>query len=75
MSWTKQSFGLLITTLCQWWSPTTLRISGDKSVRGQLSQTRDGRLQCRFPERIVILANHQVCSGARAPLFNDSQKS
>ncbi|KAI9842819.1 MAG: hypothetical protein M1838_002970 [Thelocarpon superellum] len=60
MSWTKQSFGLFITTLCQWWSPTTIRVSGDRSVQGQLRQRPDGRLECRFPERVVIMANHQL---------------
>lgn len=60
MAWTKQCFGLFMTTICQWWSPTTVRISGDSSVSGQLRQTPDGRLECAFPERIVLLANHQV---------------
>ncbi len=60
MSWTKQSFGLLLTTVCQWWSPTTIRISGDRSVRGQLRRNKGGRLECDFPERIVLMANHQV---------------
>ncbi|KAI9823800.1 MAG: hypothetical protein M1826_007621 [Phylliscum demangeonii] len=29
MRWTKQCFGLLITTLCQWWSPTMIRLYSD----------------------------------------------
>jgi 1-acyl-sn-glycerol-3-phosphate acyltransferase len=57
---TKQSFGLLIITLSQWFSPTVIRLSGDKSVRGQLLETNDGRLQTDFPERIVLMANHQL---------------
>lgn len=68
MSLTKQSFGLLITTMCQWWTPTLIRVSGDKSVRGQLRKTRDGRLECDFPERIILMANHQVLS-SRADAF------
>jgi hypothetical protein len=60
MAMTKQHFGLVITTMTQWWSPTTVRISGDKSVRGQLRQAADGRIECDFPERIVLIANHQV---------------
>ncbi|KAF2811076.1 acyltransferase-domain-containing protein [Mytilinidion resinicola] len=60
MAMTKQHFGLVITTMTQWWSPTTVRISGDKSVRGQLRQTADGRIECDFPERIVLIANHQI---------------
>jgi len=57
---TKQSFGLLIITLSQWFSPTVIRVSGDKSMRGQLLKTKDGRLQTDFPERIVLMANHQL---------------
>ncbi|KAI9721575.1 MAG: hypothetical protein M1812_002337 [Candelaria pacifica] len=62
MSLTKQSFGLLITTITQWFSPTLIRVSGDKSVRGQLRQTKDGRLEVDFPERIVLISNHQLYS-------------
>ena len=57
---TKQSFGLLLITLSQWFAPTTIRISGDRSVRGQLLETKDGRLQTDFPERMVLMANHQL---------------
>ncbi|KAI1767971.1 acyltransferase-domain-containing protein [Hypoxylon sp. FL1150] len=60
MSLTKASFGLLITTMTQWWAPTVIRISGDASVAGQLSLTPDGRVQCAFPERMVMIANHQI---------------
>jgi lysocardiolipin and lysophospholipid acyltransferase len=60
MSLTKQSFGLLVTTMTHWWAPSKIRISGDASVAAQLSLTRDGRVQCAFPERMVMIANHQV---------------
>ena len=60
MALTKQSFGLLIITLTQWFSPTIMRVSGDESVRGQLRQTKDGRLELDFPERLVMIANHQL---------------
>jgi 1-acyl-sn-glycerol-3-phosphate acyltransferase len=60
MSLTKQSFGILITTITQWFSPTLVRVSGDKSVRGQLGRTGDGRLHVDFPERLVMIANHQI---------------
>ena len=60
MALTKQSFGLLIITLTQWFSPTTIRVSGDKSVRGQLMRTKDGRLHTGFPERLVMISNHQL---------------
>jgi lysocardiolipin and lysophospholipid acyltransferase len=60
MALTKQHFGLFIVTMQTWWTPTLVRVSGDASVRGQLLQTPDGRLECDFPERMVLLANHQV---------------
>ncbi|KAI0470793.1 acyltransferase-domain-containing protein [Xylariaceae sp. FL0804] len=60
MSLTKASFGLLITTMTQYWAPTVIRISGDASVAGQLSLTPDGRIECAFPERMVMIANHQI---------------
>lgn len=60
MALTKQSFGLLIATMTQWWSPTVVRISGDASVVGQIRRTADGRVECSFPERLVLIANHQV---------------
>ncbi|KAJ5888923.1 acyltransferase-domain-containing protein [Penicillium taxi] len=60
MAYTKQNFGLVITALTQWGSPTLFRISGDASVRGQLHLTEDGLLQTNFPERLVLIANHQV---------------
>ncbi|OQO03699.1 hypothetical protein B0A48_10364 [Cryoendolithus antarcticus] len=60
MALTKQYFGLLITTMTQWWSPTLVRVSGDKSVAGQLHQAADGSLRVDFPERIVLISNHQL---------------
>lgn len=60
MAVTKESFGLLVTTMTHWWAPTVIRISGDESVAGQLSLTPDGRVECAFPDRMVMIANHQV---------------
>lgn len=60
MALTKQSFGLLVTTMTHWWAPTVIRISGDASVADQLSLTPDGRVECAFPERMVMIANHQI---------------
>jgi hypothetical protein len=57
---TKQSFLLLITTITQWSGPTLMRISGDESVSGQIRKTADGRVEYNFPDRIVMIANHQV---------------
>ena len=61
MSWTKQLFGILITTVTQWFSPTTVRVSGDASVAPQLRQAADGSLDLSaFPQRLVLIANHQL---------------
>jgi len=60
MALTKQSFGILITTITQWFSPTVIRVSWDQSVRGQLHKTPDGRLETSFPERMILLSNHQI---------------
>ncbi|KAK3896780.1 hypothetical protein C8A05DRAFT_39670 [Staphylotrichum tortipilum] len=60
MSLTKQSFGLLIATMTHWWGPTTIRISGDASVANQIRKTEDGLVEFSFPERIVMIANHQI---------------
>lgn len=57
---TKQYFGLLVTTMTQWWSPTLVRVSGDKSMAGLLKQNADGMLEIDFGERIVLMANHQI---------------
>ena len=47
-------------TMTQWWAPTTVRVSGDSTMRGQLLKTTDGGLICNFPERMVLMANHQI---------------
>ncbi|CEJ54787.1 Putative Lysophosphatidic acid acyltransferase LPAAT [Penicillium brasilianum] len=60
MAYTKQNFGLVIAALTEYGCPTLLRVSGDESVRGQLHLSDDGMLQTRFPERLVLIANHQV---------------
>ncbi|KAH8663562.1 acyltransferase-domain-containing protein [Tricladium varicosporioides] len=62
MALTKQSFGIVITTLTQWFAPTLVRISGDESVAGELRKTEDGRIECHFPDRVVLFANHQIYS-------------
>ena len=62
MALTKQSFGIVITATTKWWSPTLVRISGDASVAGQLQETADGRVECHFPDRMVMMSNHQVRS-------------
>ncbi|KAL6704550.1 hypothetical protein ACN47E_008060 [Coniothyrium glycines] len=60
MAMTKQHFGIVITTMTYWWAPVKIRVSGDESVRGQIRKTKDGKLECDFPERIVLISNHQI---------------
>lgn len=60
MAVTKQHFSLLIITMQQWWMPIKVRISWDKDLRGQIRQTKEGRLETDFPERMVLIANHQI---------------
>ncbi|KAK9473224.1 acyltransferase-domain-containing protein [Dipodascopsis tothii] len=60
VDYTKQSFGLLVTTMTQWWSPTPVHVVGDSSVRGLITRTEDGRLETHFGERVVLIANHQI---------------
>ncbi|KAH7242257.1 acyltransferase-domain-containing protein [Fusarium tricinctum] len=60
MAMTKRSFGLTITLMTQIWGPTTIRISGDDSVAGQIKLQPDGVVRFEFPERLVLIANHQI---------------
>ncbi|EXJ59443.1 uncharacterized protein A1O5_12068 [Cladophialophora psammophila CBS 110553] len=60
IAFTKQSFGLLTMTLTQTFAPTKVIVSGDKTVRGQLLKSTDGDLILDFPERLVLIANHQI---------------
>lgn len=60
IAFTKQSFGLLTMTLTQTFAPTKVIVSGDASVRGQLLKSADGNLILDFPERLVLIANHQI---------------
>ncbi|KAI6247810.1 hypothetical protein HI914_04542 [Erysiphe necator] len=60
MALTKRSFGIFMTLLTQFWAPTIIRISGDSSVAGQIQKTKDGKVQLLFPERLVMVANHQL---------------
>lgn len=81
IAFTKQSFGLLTMTLTQTFSPTKVIVSGDESVRGQILRKTDGTLLLDFPERLVLIANHQIytdwlylwwtayCSGMHGRLY------
>lgn len=57
---TKRFFGIAITALTEWACPTPVRVSGDRSVQGQVGLMKDGQLDGRFPQRLVLIANHQV---------------
>lgn len=60
MAYTKECFAVLVTCLTQWWAPTVVNVSGDSSMLGQLIKKKDGSLECRFADRMVLMANHQV---------------
>ena len=60
MSFTKQQFGMMINTITQWFSPTTIRISADNAVADEIRLSPTGRLETTFPNRMVLIANHQV---------------
>ncbi|KAK5083074.1 hypothetical protein LTR05_006956 [Lithohypha guttulata] len=62
MALSKQSFAIITIMLTQCFSPTTIRLSGDSSMRGQFSKAKDGSglLETRFPERMVLISNHQI---------------
>jgi len=60
MAYTKECFAILVTCLTQWWAPTVVRVSGDSSMIGQLIKQKDGSLECRFADRMVLMANHQL---------------
>ena len=60
MALTKQSFAITITNITHFFSPTKIRVSGDASVAGQIHKGEDGLLKLKFPERMVMIANHQV---------------
>ncbi|KAL8642091.1 MAG: hypothetical protein Q9228_001176 [Teloschistes exilis] len=46
--------------MTQCWAPTVVRVSGHKSVRGELLKTTEGNLLSNFPERLILIANHQI---------------
>ena len=60
MAFTKQCMTLLVLSMTQWWTTTTVHVSGDESVQDQIHRLPDGRLQCNFASRMVLIANHQV---------------
>lgn len=59
---TKRYFAIITSFVTHIWGPTTIRISGDATVMKQIEATPEGGVQFNFPERIVLIANHQVCT-------------
>lgn len=60
MALTKSYFGILVTTMTSWFSPTVIRISGDASMRDLIHQDAAGLLRMELGERVVLMANHQL---------------
>lgn len=60
MALTKQSFGIVLTCITQWFSPTTVRVSWDPELQDQFQLGPNGQLETKFPERLVLISNHQV---------------
>ena len=58
---TKSHFAVLIIFITQLWSPTTVVVSGDESVKDQVRRLKDSvGVELAFPGRILLIANHQV---------------
>lgn len=62
MAFTKEGMAVLILSMTQWWTSTEVHISGDDSVKDQIRLLPNGRLECNFSDRLVLIANHQVFS-------------
>lgn len=61
MAFTKQLFGLIAITITHWFSPTIIRLSGEAAIADQMRISQGGTLETTFPNRLVLMANHQVC--------------
>ena len=46
-------------------APTPIIISGDESVKDEIKASPDGRVETKFDERMVLIANHLVYSLTR----------
>lgn len=66
MAMTKRCFAVCACFGNGFWAPITIRISGDESVAGQIHATESGDVRFDFPERIILIANHQVSALLRA---------
>lgn len=56
----KSSTAVLLIGLNQWRAPTTAEISWDESMKGQIKWTSNGKIEFDAPDRMVLIANHQV---------------
>lgn len=56
-------------TLMTRFAPTPIIISGDESVKDEIKETPDGRVETHFAERIVFVANHLVRVDSLAALI------
>ena len=73
MASTKKAMALFILFMTQRWTTTHVYVSGDESVRGQIRQLPDGRVEYGFAERMLLISNHQVLPVwpfLRTPLFS-----
>lgn len=62
MAFTKAQFGLVVVSITHWCAPVTIKVSGDESIGGQLKKSSHGDLDCDFPDRALLISNHQVSS-------------
>jgi lysocardiolipin and lysophospholipid acyltransferase len=60
MAFSKESFALVTVMMTQLWGPTLIRFSGDPDVTSQIRRNEDGTVEFSFPERMVLIANHQI---------------
>lgn len=58
---------LMILFMTELWTTTRIHITGDESVRDQIRQLKDGKVEYNFPERLVLISNHQVRSSLSHP--------
>lgn len=56
----KQQFGMLCVTLCQWFAPTVVVMSGDETTAHQIKIGAYDQIETHFDERMILVANHQI---------------
>jgi len=57
---TKEAFGIVATTITEYWAPTPVRVTAEGALVKDLQLGEDGLLQGKFPDRLVLIANHQL---------------